>query len=148
MAGKKRKRNNGAVAVPRDYHPAEGEEFMNPVQREYFRQRLLRWRAEIIAESSQTLVHLQEETHRESDLADRASIESERLVELRTRDRERKLLDKIDSALWRLENGKYGYCEETGDPISVARLEARPIATLSIDAQERHEQMEKTHRAD
>lgn len=148
MAEKKRKRVNGAVMVPRDYRPAEGEAFMNPVQREYFRQRLLRWRSEIIEESSQTLAHLQEQTGREADSADRASIESERLVELRTRDRERKLLDKIDSALWRIENGKYGYCEETGDPISLARLEARPIATLSIHAQERHEHMEKTHRAD
>ncbi len=146
MAGKKRKPNNKAVKLPPDYRPAKGEDFMNPVQREYFRQRLLTWRAEIIEESSQTLAHLQEQTSQESGLADRASIESERLVELRARDRERKLLSKIDSALRRIENGKYGYCEETGVAINLARLEARPVATLSIDAQERHEWMEKTHR--
>ncbi len=148
MAEKKRKRNNGAVVVRRSYRPAKGDEFMSVVQREYFRQRLLRWRADIIEDSSQTLANLQEQTGREADSADRASIESERLVELRARDRERKLLNKIDSALRRIEDGKYGYCEETGDPISLARLEARPIATLSIHAQERHEHMEKTHRAD
>lgn len=148
MAEKKRKRNNGAVVVRRSYRPAKGDEFMSVVQREYFRQRLLRWRADIIEDSSQTLANLQEQTGREADPADRASIESERLVELRARDRERKLLNKIDSALRRIEDGKYGYCEETGDPISLARLEARPIATLSIHAQERHEHMEKTHRAD
>ncbi len=121
---------------------------MNPVQREYFRRRLLHRREEILTESGQTLLKLQEETHPEPDFADRASIESERLIELRTRDRERKLLSKIDSALRRIEDGSYGFCEETGDAIGVARLEARPIATLSIDAQERHERMEKIYRDD
>ena len=129
-----------------NYRPTEDEEFMNARQREYFRRRLLAWRKEIIEESSQTLVSLQEQTSQEPDLADRASLETERLIELRTRDRARKLLAKIEAALRRIEDGSYGFCEDTGDPISLRRLEARPIATLSIDAQERHERLEKTYR--
>ncbi len=134
--------------LPPDYRPSEGEEFMNPLQLEYFRQKLLRWRAELLAESSETLQHLKEESLAEPDLTDRASLETERSIELRTRDRERKLISKIDSALLRIEDGSYGYCEETDEPISIRRLEARPIATLSLEAQERHERMERTHRDD
>ena len=130
------------------YHPSEDEEFMNPRQLEYFRQKLLRWRAELLQESNGTLQHLQEESLSEPDIADRASLETDRALELRTRDRERKLISKIDEALKRIEDGTYGYCEETAEPISLRRLEARPIATLSIEAQERHERMERTHRDD
>jgi DnaK suppressor protein len=119
-----------------------------PRQLEYFRQKLLRWRAELLAESSETLQHLKEESLAEPDLTDRASLETERAIELRTRDRERKLISKIDAALMRIEDGSYGYCEETDEPISLRRLEARPIATLSLEAQERHERMERTHRDD
>ena len=121
---------------------------MNPLQVEYFRQKLLRWRAELLAESPDTLQHLKEESLLEPDLTDRASLETERAIELRTRARERKLISKIDAALQRIEDGTYGYCEETGEPISLKRLDARPIATLSIEAQERHERMERTHRDD
>jgi DnaK suppressor protein len=134
--------------LPPDYRPSEGEEFMNSLQLEYFRQKLLRWRAELLAESSETLQHLKEESLAEPDLTDRASLETERAIELRTRDRERKLISKIDAALMRIEDGSYGYCEETDEPISLRRLEARPIATLSLEAQERHERMERTHRDD
>lgn len=136
------------VEIPDDYAPTEDEDFMNPRQQEYFRRRLLIWRQEILEESTQTVAKLQETSGQEPDLADRASTESDHLIELRTRDRERKLLNKIDDALRRIEIGEYGFCEETGDPISLKRLEARPIATLSIDAQERHERMEKTQRDD
>ncbi|PWR19792.1 RNA polymerase-binding protein DksA [Zavarzinia compransoris] len=136
------------VELPPDYRPSEDEEFMNPRQREYFRRKLLAWRDEILRESQETLLHLQEDTVAEPDLADRASAESERALELRTRDRQRKLIGKIDAALRRIEDGEYGYCEETGDPISLRRLDARPIATLSIEAQERHERREKTYRDD
>jgi DnaK suppressor protein len=134
--------------LPPDYRPSEEEEFMNPLQLEYFRQKLLRWRAELLAESSETLQHLKEESLAEPDLTDRASLETERSIELRTRDRERKLISKIDAALMRIEDGSYGYCEETDEPIAIRRLEARPIATLSLEAQERHERMERTHRDD
>jgi DnaK suppressor protein len=134
--------------LPPDYRPSDKEEFMNPLQLEYFRQKLLRWRAELLAESSETLQHLKEESLAEPDLTDRASLETERAIELRTRDRERKLISKIDAALLRIEDGSYGYCEETDEPISLRRLEARPIATLSLEAQERHERMERTHRDD
>jgi DnaK suppressor protein len=134
--------------LPPDYRPSDGEEFMNSLQLEYFRQKLLRWRAELLAESSETLQHLKEESLSEPDLTDRASLETERAIELRTRDRERKLISKIDAALMRIEDGSYGYCEETDEPISLRRLEARPIATLSLEAQERHERMERTHRDD
>ena len=134
--------------LPPDYRPSEGEEFMNSLQLEYFRQKLLRWRAELLAESTETLQHLKEESLAEPDLTDRATLETERAIELRTRDRERKLISKIDAALMRIEDGSYGYCEETDEPISLRRLEARPIATLSLEAQERHERMERTHRED
>ncbi len=134
--------------LPKNYAPSEDEEFMNPVMREYFRQKLLRWRAELLAESSETLSSLQEGGIQEPDIADRASAETDRALELRTRDRERKLISKIDAALERLQDGSYGYCEETGEPISVRRLDARPIATLSLEAQERHERLERTQRDD
>ncbi len=135
-------------SLPPDYHPSDDEEFMNPLQVEYFRQKLLQWRAELLAESSDTLLHLKEESLLKPDLTDRASLEAERAIELRTRARERKLISKIDAALNRLDEGTYGYCEETDEPIAIRRLEARPIATLSIEAQERHERMERTHRGD
>ena len=131
---------------PPEYRPSEDEEFMGPLQVEYFRQKLLRWRAELLADSAETLRSLQEESLLKPDLTDRASLETERAIELRTRDRERKLISKIDAALNRLDTGTYGYCEETDEPIGIRRLEARPIATLSIEAQERHERMERTHR--
>ena len=131
-----------------DYHPSEDEAFMNPRQLEYFRQKLLRWRAELLAESSETLQHLKEESLLKPDITDRASLETERAIELRTRDRERKLISKIDAALARIADGSYGYCEETNEPIGLRRLDARPTATLSLDAQERHERMERTHRDD
>jgi DnaK suppressor protein len=134
--------------LPPDYRPSDSEPFMNPMQQEYFRQKLLSWRIELLQESNETLLHLQEESLSEPDIADRASLETDRSLELRTRDRERKLIAKIDDALHRLEEGSYGFCEETNEPISLRRLEARPIATLSIEAQERHERMERTHRDD
>jgi DnaK suppressor protein len=134
--------------LPPDYRPSENEEFMNALQLEYFRQKLLRWRTELLEESNETLQHLKEESLAEPDITDRASLETERSLELRTRDRERKLITKIDAALTRIEDGTYGYCEETDEPISLRRLEARPIATLSLEAQERHERMERTHRDD
>jgi DnaK suppressor protein len=131
-----------------DYRPHDKEAFMNPMQQEYFRQKLLAWKEELLRESGETLNHLQEESLSEPDITDRASLETDRALELRTRDRERKLISKIDEALRRIEEGTYGYCEETGEPISLKRLEARPIATLSLEAQERHERMERTHRDD
>ena len=121
---------------------------MSPMQLEYFRQKLLIWRAGLLDESSETLQHLQEQSMQEPDIGDRASLEADRALELRTRDRARKLIAKIDEALERIESGSYGYCVETNEPISLRRLEARPIATLSVEAQERHERMEKTHRGD
>ncbi len=136
------------VTLPPDYRPAEDEVFMNENMKEYFRQKLLRWRAELLRESDETLQHLQEGGLQEPDLADRASAETDRALELRTRDRERKLIAKIDAAMLRIEDGSYGFCEESGEPISIRRLEARPIATLSIEAQERHERLERTHRED
>lgn len=137
-----------SVSVPPDYKPSEKDPFMGPVMAEYFRQKLLRWRQEILDESNETLQNLQEVSLQEPDLADRASLETERSIELRTRDRQRKLISKIDAALQRIENDEFGLCEETGEPISIKRLEARPIATLSIEAQEMHERLEKTHRDD
>lgn len=134
--------------LPPEYRPSENEEFMNALQLEYFRQKLLRWRTELLEELNETLQHLKEESLAEPDITDRASLETERALELRTRDRERKLITKIDAALTRIEDGTYGYCEETDEPISLRRLEARPIATLSLEAQERHERMERTHRDD
>jgi DnaK suppressor protein len=135
-------------SLPPGYHPSDAEEFMNPLQIEYFRQKLLRWRAQLLAESSDTLQHLKEESLLKPDLTDRASLETERAIELRIRARERKLISKIEAALHRIDDGTYGYCEETDEPIGIGRLEARPIATLSIEAQERHERMERTHRDD
>ena len=136
------------ITVPPDYRPNDKEPFMNARQQEYFRRKLINWRGELLKESEETLESLQEGGLQEPDLADRASAEMERSLELRTRDRARKLIAKIDAALQRLEDGSYGYCEETGEPISLKRLEARPIATLSVEAQERHERMERTHRSD
>lgn len=132
--------------APHGYRPSDDEPFMNPRQREYFRRRLLEWRGELLKESDATLQHLQTESLQEPDIADRASAETDRAIELRTRDRARKLIAKIDEALDRIEDGTYGYCIETSEPISLRRLEARPIATLSVEAQERHERMEKLHR--
>ncbi len=134
------------VTVPPDYRPSDDESFMNPVMLEYFRKKLLRWRADLLVESNETLHHLQESASTEPDIADRASSETNRALELRTRDRARKLISKIDGALEKMASGTFGYCEETHEPISLSRLEARPIATLSLEAQERHERMEKTHR--
>jgi DnaK suppressor protein len=134
--------------VSEGYRPQEGEEFMNPRQLEYFRQKLLNWKEDILKESRETVTHLQTETENHPDLADRASSETDRALELRTRDRQRKLISKIDEAIRRIEDGSYGYCEETGEPIGLARLEARPIATLSLEAQERHERRERVHRDD
>ena len=128
------------------YRPSEDEPFMNTKMTGHFRQKLLGWKDELLRESNETIHNLQESSLAESDLADRASLETDRSLELRTRDRERKLIAKIDSALQRIEDGSYGYCEETAEPISIRRLEARPIATLSVGAQERHERMERTHR--
>ena len=136
-----------AILVESDaYRPSEDEEFMNERQLEYFRQKLLNWKDDILRESRETLSHLQTETENHPDLADRASSETDRALELRTRDRQRKLISKIDEALRRIEEGVYGYCEETGEPIGLARLDARPIATLSLEAQERHERRERVHR--
>ena len=136
------------VTLPPDYRPSSDEPFMNSRMLEYFRQKLLQWRADLLDESNDTLQHLQESNSIEPDIADRASIETDRSLELRTRDRARKLIAKIDQALERIEQGTYGFCQETNEPIGLSRLEARPIATLSIEAQERHERMEKTHRDD
>lgn len=136
------------VQIPEEYRPSEDEPFMNPRQQEYFRNKLTQWRAEILEDASQTIANLQEETIKEPDIADRASTESERALELRTRDRQRKLIGKIDAALRRIDEGLYGYCDETGEPISLKRLEARPVATLSLEAQERHERREKIYRDD
>jgi DnaK suppressor protein len=137
-----------AAVKEKNYRPTEKEPFMNERQREYFRKKLLAWREDIIREARETLQHLQDENQNHPDLADRASSETDRAVELRARDRQRKLIAKIDSALNRLDEGTYGYCEETGDPISLRRLEARPIATLSVEAQERHERRERVYRDD
>lgn len=135
-----------STLLPPDYIPSVDDEFMNPLMTEFFRQRLMEWRNELLRESDQTLVNMQNTSIQEPDIADRASLESERALELRTRDRERKLISKIDDALRRIETGEYGYCEESGETINIRRLIARPIATLSVEAQERHERMEKTHR--
>ena len=133
-------------SLPPGYRPSDDEEFMSPLQVEYFRQKLLQWREVLLAESFDTLQHLKEDSLVKPDLTDRATLEAERTLELRTRARERKLISKIDAALARIDLGTYGYCEETDEPIGIRRLEARPIATLSIEAQERHERMERTHR--
>ena len=130
------------------YRPTETEPFMNERQRDYFRHKLMTWREEILREARETLQHLQDESQNHPDFADRASSETDRAIELRARDRQRKLIAKIDAALGRIEDGTYGFCEETGEPISLKRLDARPIATLSIEAQERHERRERVYRDD
>ena len=129
--------------LPKNYKPTQKEKFMNAKMKEYFRLKLINWKNELLKESSQTLNNLQLENEAKSDITDRASEEIDRSFELRTRDRERKLINKIDAALQRIEDGSYGYCDETGDPISIKRLEARPVATLSLEAQEMHEKAEK-----
>jgi RNA polymerase-binding transcription factor len=132
--------------LPDDYRPSEDEPFMNELQRAYFRRKLLNWRDEILRSTKETLQHLQDDSEQHADIADRATSETERALELRARDRQRKLIAKIDAALERIEDGTYGYCEETGEPISLKRLDARPIATLSVEAQERHERRERVYR--
>jgi DnaK suppressor protein len=136
------------LARTKTYRPSDKEPFMNERQRDYFRAKLLAWREDILKEAKETLQHLQEENQNHPDLADRASSETDRAIELRARDRQRKLIAKIDEALGRIDDGSYGYCEETGEPISLRRLEARPIATLSVEAQERHERRERVYRDD
>ena len=136
------------ITLSPDYIPSEDEEFMNPQQLEYFRQMLLNWRAELVHEAGETLSDLNEGNLQQPDMADRASLETDHQLVLRTRDRERKLISKIDSALNRIEDGSYGYCQETDEPISLKRLMARPIADLSLEAQEQHERLERTHRDD
>ena len=136
------------LTVPPDYRPSDDEPFMNEMMQEYFRQKLLSWKGELLRDANLTLQHLQQDSIKAPDDADRASAETDRSVELRTRDRARKLIAKIDEALVRIENATYGYCEDTGEPIGVKRLEARPVAILSLEAQERHERSEKTQRDD
>jgi DnaK suppressor protein len=138
----------GMVFKTKGYRPTDKEPFMNERQRDYFRARLLTWKEEILKEAKDTLLHLQEENQNHPDLADRASSETDRAIELRARDRQRKLIAKIDEALGRIDDGSYGFCEETGEPIALRRLEARPIATLSVEAQERHERRERVYRDD
>jgi len=153
MAGKSKTKDeikvtDGAIILPENYKPTEKEEFMNPVQIEYFRQKLIKWKQDLLSEASETLNNLSEENLQKPDITDRAQVESDTSIRLRTRDRERKLLSKIEAALRRIDDGTYGYCEETDEPISLKRLEARPIASLTLDAQERHERNERTHRDD
>ena len=136
------------VFLPKDYRPAEDEPFMNERQLEYFRRKLVTWRLELLEQSAETIEGLQDSARNVPDIADRASEETDRALELRTRDRQRKLVAKIDAALRRIENGEYGYCEVTGEPISLRRLDARPIATMTLEAQERHERRERVHRDD
>jgi DnaK suppressor protein len=133
------------VNLPSGYKPSQEESYMNPMHLEYFKQKLISWKDELLGNSLETLKHLQEDNCQEPDIHDRAAAEIDTSVELRTRDRYRKLIDKIDSALYRIENSEYGYCEETGEKIGINRLEARPIATLAIEAQERHENYERQH---
>lgn len=136
------------IIIDEGYRPTEDEPFMNERQREYFRRRLIKWKSDILKEAQETLNALQSENENHPDIADRASSETDRAIELRARDRQRKLIAKIDAALARIDDGTYGYCEETGEPISLKRLEARPIATLSLEAQERHERNERVYRDD
>jgi DnaK suppressor protein len=138
----------GRIELAEGYRPTEDEPFMNERQRDYFRRKLIAWKEEILRESSETISALQNESDNHPDIADRASSETDRAIELRARDRQRKLISKIDSALARINDGSYGYCEETGEPIGLRRLDARPIATLSIEAQERHERRERIYRDD
>ncbi len=139
---------NGTAKDKNGYRPTDKEPFMNERQKDYFRQKLMNWRDDILKEAKETLQHLQDENQNHPDLADRASSETDRAIELRARDRQRKLISKIDAAIHRIEDGSYGFCEETGEPIGVKRLEARPIATLSVEAQERHERRERVYRDD
>jgi DnaK suppressor protein len=136
------------VLISNDYHPSDDETFMSEKQVEYFRKKLLLWKGDLMSDSKDTIESLQDSTRAIPDISDRASEETDRALELRTRDRQRKLVAKIDSALRRIEEGEFGYCEETGEPISLRRLDARPIATMSLEAQERHERREKVHRED
>lgn len=136
------------TSLPKNYRPTEKERFMNKKQLEYFRRKLLAWKADLLGETKETIEGMQDRTRAVPDVADRASEETDRSIELRTRDRQRKLVAKIDAALRRIEDGEYGYCEVTGNPISLKRLDARPIATMSLEAQERHERREKVHRDD
>jgi DnaK suppressor protein len=150
VAGKKMtaRAKASSIVLPPDYRPSEDEPFMSERQRMYFRQKLLAWKDEIIRQTRETLAGLHEESTQHADLADRATSETDRALELRARDRQRKLVAKIDAALARIEDGSYGYCEETGEPIGLKRLDARPIATLSVEAQERHERRERVYRED
>ena len=134
-----------AITLPPDYVPSKDEEYMNDMQLEYFREKLLAWKKDLLNQSSGTLEDLRQGGLNQPDDIDRASLETDKSIDLRTKDRARKLIIKIDEALERIDDGTYGYCEETGEPIGLARLEARPVATLSIEAQERHERMEKTY---
>jgi DnaK suppressor protein len=136
------------IELPEGYKPSSDEEYMSPMQLEYFRRKLLDWRTELLQESDNTISHLKEENWQEPDINDRATLETDAALELRTRDRYRKLVNKIDAALARIADGSYGYCEDTGEEIGISRLEARPIATLTIEAQEKHERLEKQHRDD
>jgi DnaK suppressor protein len=136
------------IIISADYKPSDDEAFMSERQRVYFRQKLIRWKEDILKEAKDTILALQAENENHPDIADRASSETDRAIELRARDRQRKLISKIDSAIARIDDGSYGYCEETGEPISLKRLEARPIATLSLEAQERHERNERVFRDD
>ena len=150
FAGKKMtaRAKASSIVLPPNYRPSEDEPFMNERQRMYFRQKLVAWKEEIIRQTRETLAGLHEESTQHADLADRATSETDRALELRARDRQRKLVAKIDAALARIEDGSYGYCEETGEPIGLKRLDARPIATLSVEAQERHERRERVYRED
>ena len=150
IAGKKTtaRAKASSIVLPPDYRPCEDEPFMNDLQRLYFRQKLLSWKDEIVRQTRKTLAGLHAESTQHADLADRATSETDRALELRARDRQRKLIAKIDAALARIEDGSYGYCEETGEPIGLKRLDARPIATLSVEAQERHERRERVYRED
>jgi len=139
---------HGGLNKNKNYRPSDKEPFMNEQQRDYFRKRLMAWREDILKEAKDTLQHLQDENQNHPDIADRASSETDRAIELRARDRQRKLIAKIDAALHRMDDGSYGFCEETGEPIAIKRLEARPIATLSVEAQERHERRERVYRDD
>ncbi|MCF8473581.1 MAG: RNA polymerase-binding protein DksA [Emcibacter sp.] len=134
------------IELPEGYKPSPDEEFMNENQKKYFHKKLLDWKEEILRESKETLNHLQEDSHKEPDIADRASSETDWSIELRTRDRQRKLISKIDAAIERIKKGEYGYCEVTGEPINLERLDARPIAMMTLEAQEEHEKYEKVHR--
>ena len=134
------------IKIPKNYKPSEDEKFMNARQKAYFLNKLVMWRDEIVRLNRETVSHLHEETEKHPDITDRATSETDRALELRARDRQRKLIDKIETAIERIENGTYGYCKETGDPISIKRLDARPVATLSVEAQERHERRERVYR--